>query len=186
MRIRRFPFRILFSWVQSSDHRSRKACIVVRTLIIARFVAISRGTLIWHLARMGFNLFTLIVKFNIRDNAHPLSRSWNSSSNARVGSMTCCSYHAQIGVSDYLAVLCNYALISTFILRCEFTVEFTAVFTFTPRLSIASLTRSRITLPVSSKNRCGSMWLEFITKLVNILGVQLCFRRFFPKFEALL
>jgi len=30
---------------------------------------------------------------------------------------------AQIGVSVYLAVLCNYALISMFILRRELTVE---------------------------------------------------------------
>jgi len=44
-----------------------------------------------------------------------------------------------------------------------------AVFTFIlPCLSIASRTRSRATFSASSKNRRGSMWLEFITAPVNI------------------
>jgi len=44
-----------------------------------------------------------------------------------------------------------------------------AVFTFTLScLSTVFRTRSSITLPASSKNRSGSMWLEFITDPVNI------------------
>ena len=119
----------------------------------------------WHPARMGFNLFTLIVKFNIRDNAHPLSRSWNSSSGARIDSMTCCSYsHSCISV--HLVVLCNYALVSS--LSFIVNSPLNAMFTFTlPCFSTASRTHSRTTLPASSKNRRGSKWLMFIISPVN-------------------
>jgi len=92
---------------------------------------------------MGFNLFTLLVKFNIRDNVHPLSRSWNSSSDARIGDDMLFVPLAQIGVSVYLAVLCNYALIRTFIFHRELTVERCVYFYTT--VSFYSVSHSRTT-----------------------------------------
>jgi len=113
---------------------------------------------------MGFNLFTLIVKFNIRDNAHPLSRSWNSSSDARIGSMTCCSYHTHKSVYQYISLF--FVLL---LARLSFVANSLerGVYFYTT-VSFYSVSHSRVTFPSSSKNRCGSMWLEFITAPVNI------------------
>jgi len=120
----------------------------------------------WHLARRGFSLFTLII--NIRDNAYPLSRSWNSSSDTRIGSMTYCSYHMRKSVYQYISLF----FVTMFLLaRLSFVANspLNEVFTFTlPCLSTASRTRSKATFSASSKNRRGSMWLEFITAFVNI------------------
>ena len=103
----------------------------------------------WHPARRGFSLFTLIVKFNIRNNAH--SRSWNSSSDARIGWMTCCSYHSRKSVYRYISLFFVTMLL---LARLSFVANspLNAVFTFTlPYLSIASRTCSRTTLLASSK-----------------------------------
>ena len=109
------------------------------------------------IARRGFSLFTLIVKFNIRDNAHPLSRSWNSLSDARIGSMTCCSYYSRKSVYRYISLFFIFMLL---LARLSFVANspLNVVFTFTlPCLSKASRTRSRATFPTSSKNRRGSI-----------------------------
>ena len=47
------------------------------------------------------DFLTLIVKLRIRDN--PLSYSWNSSSDARISSTTCRSYHSRISVYRYIS-----------------------------------------------------------------------------------
>jgi len=109
-------------------------------------------------------LFTLII--NIRDNAHPLSHSWNSSSDTRIGSMTCCSYHMRKSVYRYISLFFVTMLL---LARLSFVANspLNEVFTFTlPCLFTASRTRS--TFSASFKNCRGSMWLEFITAFVNI------------------
>jgi len=69
------------------------------------------------------DFLTLIVKLRIRDNAHPLSCSWNSSSDARIGSMMCCSYHSHISVHRYILLFFVIMLLLAFILRREFAVK---------------------------------------------------------------
>ena len=119
---------------------------------------------------MGFNLFTLIVKFNICDNTHPLSHSWNSSNDARIGSM-CCSYHSHKSVYRYISLF----FVIMFLLAClSFVANSLLNAVLLHYLSTASRTRSRTTLLASSKNRRGSMWLEFITAPVNIRLSNAC------------
>jgi len=147
MRIGRFPLYFSVGYRAATIDHAKHALSVVRTLITAHFVAISRGTSMWHPARKGFSLFTLIVKFNIHDNAHC---SWNSSSDARIGSITSCSYHT---VYRYISLFFVTMLLLT---RLSFVANspLNAVFTFIlPSLSTASRTRSRAIFSASSKNR---------------------------------
>jgi len=58
------------------------------TLITAFFILISLDNSMCHPACNGLYLFMLIVKFRIRNSIHSLSYSWNSSSDAKMGS-TC-------------------------------------------------------------------------------------------------
>ena len=138
MRIRWLPLRILFSRVlfkaATTDH-AKYALSVVRTLITAHFIAIFRDILIWHPARMGFSLFTLIIKFNIRDNAHPLSHSWNSLSDVNMGSITCCSYHSRKSMYRYISMFLVFILLMSRLLS---TLEhyFSRVFQKPLRLSV--------------------------------------------------
>jgi len=66
-----------------------------------------------------------------------------------------------------LLVPLAHIFISTFIIRCELIVERSVHFCTCLSIACLSRTRSKITLS-SSKNRHGSMWLEFITAPINI------------------
>jgi len=73
----------------------------------------------WHPAHIRFNLFTLIIKFIL------LSRSWNSSSDINMGSMTCSRKPI------YLNVLNVYTLNGTFVIRCKLVIELAVFANFT-------------------------------------------------------
>jgi len=57
----------------TTDH-AKHALSIDHTLITALFVIISLER---HPTRIGLHLLMFIVRFRIRDNAHPLSRGWN-------------------------------------------------------------------------------------------------------------
>jgi len=77
--VRRFTIRVSFDWVQNGDHRHANALSINYRTLIALFVIIFRSISNRHPMRIGLHLSMFIVRFMIRGNAHPLSRSWNSS-----------------------------------------------------------------------------------------------------------
>jgi len=104
-------------------------------------------------------LFTLtVIKLRIRDNAHPLLRSWNSSSDARIGSTTCCSYYMCISLHRYISL---FFVIMLLLARLSFVAN-SPLNGSLLHYRVSTASRSRATFPTSSKNRCSSMWLEFI------------------------
>jgi len=91
--VRRFTIRVSFGWVQSDDYwrNAREPCIVDRTLIIALFVIISRGTL-KRPTRIGLHL--LFIKIH-NSRQCPSTVTFSKFLKIYVVLMMCRSYHSR-------------------------------------------------------------------------------------------
>jgi len=88
------------------------------TLTIVLLILISRGSSMRHSVCNGFYLFT--IKFRIHDSVHPLSRSWNSSSDVSIARHIS---FLQIGWTEAFIVSRAHTFIHTFITRYKFTLN---------------------------------------------------------------
>ena len=82
-----------------------------------------------HSACNGLYLFTFTVKFRIRDSVHPLSRSWNSSSDVRIGywphatrAILANRANGRVAFRNVI-VSRTHTFIRTFITRYKFTIK---------------------------------------------------------------
>jgi len=108
-----------------------------------------------HLEVIRVQRIVLIYQIENSRQCLPLSRFWNSSK-CQDGFARTTRAHLFERIQSFgwrYFYWCVYPLLETRIERC---VHFHTVVS-----SIMSCTRSSITLPASSKNRCGSMWVYY-------------------------
>jgi len=142
---------------------------IVLSLITALFSIISRESLIWHPARRKLCLFAFIIKFSIRDNAHPLSCSWNFSSDDKVGSTrtTHDTYHSRKSVHWYSSKFRRYSYSRVY--HPSWTRHWKQYLFLQSHIALHyAYARAYAISLASSKNRRGSICLEFITASIKV------------------